>query len=102
VVERENVAEQEPVARFAVPSTVLVQELPDQGLMFLHLGTEEYFGLDQVGTAMYQALLAHGTADAACDALLADYDVERDRLRADIQTFVDELVRRDLLVREPD
>lgn len=87
------------VGGFVVPATVLVQQLPDEGLMFMDLQTEEYFGLDQVGTAMYQALLDQGTVEGACDELLQQYDVARERLAADVEAFVTSLLERGLIVR---
>lgn len=87
---------------FSVPSHVLLQELPDQGLIFLDLRTEEYFGLDDVGTRMYEAVVAAGTAETALDQLDAEYDVVRETLRADLSTFLRTLVERGLLAHEPD
>lgn len=86
---------------FCVPSHVLLQELPDQGLIFLDLRTEEYFGLDDVGTRMYEAVVASGTPEAALEQLLPEYDVAPDVLRADLDAFVAQLVERGLLAHEP-
>jgi hypothetical protein len=83
---------------YAVPAHLLLQQLPEQGLMFLNLNTEEYFGLDEVGTSMYEALLATGSVDAAADRLRGEYDVDRDRLQADLQKFVAALFERGLIV----
>lgn len=87
---------------FSVPSHVLLQELPEQGLIFLDLRTEEYFGLDDVGTRMYEAVVAAGTASAALDQLDAEYDVARETLQADLSSFLRTLVERGLLAHEPD
>lgn len=88
-------------AVLSVPADVLLQRLPEQGLMFLNLTTEEYFGLDGVGTAMYEALIAAGTLEAACDRMLGEYDVDRATLLADMRTFVDELLKRKLIAQQP-
>jgi hypothetical protein len=86
--------------QFAVPSHVLVQQLPEQGLLFLDLTTEEYFGLDAVGTAMYEAILSAGTLEAACDRMLSEYEVSREKLLADMRSFVDAMLERKLIVEQ--
>ena len=83
----------------AASSDVLVQELPDDELVFLNLETEEYFGLDRVGAAMYRALIDCGSFDAALSRLLAEFDVDGDRLRRDLYQVTTRLFERGLLER---
>lgn len=85
---------------YSVPSHLLLQQLPDQGLLFLNYETEEYFGLDDTGTAMYEALVSTGSVVEAVEQLAGVYDVERDRLTADLEKFVGALLERGLLVHE--
>lgn len=84
---------------FAVPPNILLQQLPDQTIIFLDLDTEEYFGLDEVGTRMYEALLAEGSTGAARSVLLDEYDVDEQTLRRDLDAFVAQLLERGLLAR---
>jgi hypothetical protein len=86
---------------FAVPSHVLLQELPGTGLIFLDLRTEEYFGLDDVGTRMYETVIRVGTAEAAVEALAPEYEVEAEVLRQDLTALLTQLVERGLLLHEP-
>jgi len=79
------------------PSDVLTQELPDDETIFLNLATEEYFGLDSVGTAMYRALVECGTFGAAHRRLQSEYNVDPTRLRGDLQQLMTTLVERGLL-----
>lgn len=95
------VAKTSNAGSFAVPPNILLQELPDQGLVFLDLGTEEYFGLDEVGSRMYEVLLSEGSVDRACDVLLEEYEVAAETLRADLDAFVAQLLERGLIVHEP-
>jgi L-threonylcarbamoyladenylate synthase len=44
---------------------VLMQELPDEEMIFLNLRTESYFGLDPMGTRMYRALLNASSVEDA-------------------------------------
>jgi hypothetical protein len=81
-----------------VPEDILVQDLPDGGLIFLNLTTEEYFGLDEVGMDMYQTLVDAGSAEAAYERLLQEYAVEPPTLRSDLRRFIEGLVDRGLIV----
>ena len=80
-----------PNHRIEIPEGVLVRELQGESVL-LNLDSESYFGLDEVGTRMWNALATTPTTDAACEALLAEYDVAPERLRLDLDGFIAELV----------
>ncbi len=82
--------------RVAVPEDVLFRELEGEAVL-LNLSSEQYFGLDAVGTTMWHALTAGGTVDDACRSLLEIYDVSDDELRTDVQAFVGELAEAGLV-----
>jgi hypothetical protein len=63
----------------------------------LNLDSECYFGLDEVGTRMWAALTSTPTTDAAYEALLEEYDVEPEQLRADLAGFMDSLAASGLI-----
>ena len=87
-------------ARVTRPDDVLVRELDGESVL-LNLATESYFGLDDVGTRMWVALMSSPSIEAACDALLLEYEVEPERLKAEIGTFVEKLAEAGLVhVRE--
>lgn len=86
---------------YCVPSHVLMQQLPDQGLIFLDLRSEEYFGLDAVGTRMYEAVVSSGSVEVALTQLVPEYDVDPTTLDADLRRFVAMLLERGLLAHEP-
>ncbi len=72
---------------------VLVQELPDGEAIFLNLTTEEYFGLDRVGTSMYEVLVASESLEDAYQRVLEEFDVPPEQLRRDLAALVDKLVK---------
>jgi hypothetical protein len=84
--------------RVTVPGDVLVQRLPDDESVFLNLDTEQYYGLDPTGTAMWAALTETGSVAAALERLAGEFDVDRDVLSRDLDALVERLVGRGLIV----
>jgi len=82
--------------RIATPSHVLTRRLDDE-LVLLNLDSECYFGLDEISTSIWEVLSSAPSIDAGIEALLGTYDVEPDRLRADIEVFLSELVAHGLV-----
>ena len=82
--------------RASVPADVLVQELQGESVL-LNVRSGRYFGLDQVGTRMWAALTTAESLQAAYDALLAEYDVEGERLERDLRALFERLVEHGLL-----
>ena len=76
--------------RITVPDHVLTREL-DGELVLLNLDTEKYLGLDEVGTAVWRALVETGSVDAAVEALLVEFDVSRERLERDVADLIVQL-----------
>lgn len=80
----------------SIPAHVHVRAVADE-LVILSLESEEYFGLDPVGTRIWQLLGSHPTVGDAFDALLQEYDVDEATLACDLERLLDELVARRLL-----
>ena len=77
---------------------VLVQRLMDEELVFLNLETEEYHGLDAVGTQMWDALVETGRTDLARKRLLETFDIDGETLTRDLEALVNQLSERGLLL----
>jgi hypothetical protein len=77
--------------RVAAPAYVLVRFL-DRESVLLNLETEQYFGLDETGTRMWQLVTASPNIDAAFEELLAEFDVEPQLLRSNLTELLDRLV----------
>lgn len=82
--------------RATAPAHVLVRFL-DQESVLLNLETEQYFGLDPMGTRMWQLLTASENIDAAYRQLLEEYDVEPEMLRDHLSELLGRLVDHGLL-----
>jgi hypothetical protein len=82
--------------RTAMPAHVLVRLL-DRESVLLNLETEQYFGLDETGTRMWQLVTGSPNIDAAYQELLAEFDVEPELLRANLMELLSQLVDSGLL-----
>jgi hypothetical protein len=83
------------MTRITKPDHVLVQEIGDE-VALLNVKNETYFALDDVGTRMWTHLTSGATVQEAHELLLAEYDVDPDRLHDDLQALIRELVSNDL------
>ena len=85
-----------------VPSPeVLVQELDGEAVL-LNLDSECYFGLDEVGTRLWQHLIEHRRLQRVCEAMQKEYDVDESRLRADVLQLVEKLLEAGIVTVQPD
>jgi hypothetical protein len=78
---------------------VLVRELDGESVI-LDLSNENYFGLDEIGTRIWQTLVNSHTVQDAYDTLLQEYDVSPEQLRADMEELISELVNNGLVKLE--
>jgi ornithine carbamoyltransferase len=76
--------------------TVFAQEV-DGEMVLLDMESENYFGLDEVGTAIWQAMQEKETLQEVLDTLLEQYDVEAEVLERDLSDFVDKLLESGLV-----
>jgi len=76
--------------------TVFAQEV-DGEMVLLDMNSENYFGLDAVGTDIWQAIQEKETLQEVLETLLEQYDVEEDVLKKDLLAFVEKLKESELI-----
>jgi hypothetical protein len=79
-----------------VPDRVLVRVVDGEAVL-LNLEDEQYYGLDEVGTVMWDALTSGVTVEEAARRLVEEFDVEAKVLARDIDVLLEELARRGLV-----
>ena len=88
------------LSAIVIPSPeVLVQELDGEAVL-LNLESECYFGLDDVGTRVWQHLHEHRRLERVCEEMQKEYDVDGPRLRADVLRLVEELIEAGIVTVE--
>lgn len=79
-----------------VSDDVVFRELDGEAVI-LNLGSGIYFGLDPVGTRMWQLIEQHGRLDAVLADLRDEYDAPADTLARDLLQLASELMVKGLL-----
>ena len=82
--------------KVTISSEVLSQEV-DGETVLLDLQSESYFGLDEVGTRIWQLLNDGSNLQAVFDTLLGEYDVKEQQLGKDLQDHIAQLVNAGLI-----
>lgn len=80
----------------AIPAHVHVREVADE-LVILSLESEEYFGLNPVGTRIWQLLATGDTPAGVLAAMVAEYDVDEATMARDLEALLGELSSRRLI-----
>ena len=70
---------------------VLSQEVSGETVL-LDLNSENYFGLNEVGTRIWQLLQEEGDLQKVYDIMLDEYDVDEKQLGKDMEELVARLV----------
>lgn len=65
--------------------------------IILHRGSEKYFGLNEVGTRLWEALEEPRTVDELVATIREEFDVSEERSRNDVESFVSDLEAADLI-----
>jgi len=68
--------------------------------IILHLGNGHYYGLDTIGTQLWEGLKAGKLPSEVCDDILKGYDVERQQVEADLVHFLKELAEHELVEKD--
>src|SRR5262245_13095372 len=83
-------------SRISVPSDTLINILGVESVL-LSLKSQQYFGLDEVGTRMWGALTSSPSVATAYDTLLEEYDAEPEALKRDLFGLIGKLAAQGLI-----
>ena len=78
---------------------VLYTELPDGESVLLHLGTEEYFGLNELGTAVWAALQVGDGLAQMIEETAAATGTPVATVTSDVDALLEQLVANGLATR---
>ena len=84
-------------ARFLVPEYVLMRRVGEEEVL-LNLDDEQYYGLNPVGARLIEFAAGGATLRQIVDALLGEFEVEREALELDLRQIAAELLAAGLIV----
>ncbi len=79
---------------------VISQEVSGETVL-LDLNSENYFGLDEVGTRIWQLIQETGELQAVYDTLLAEYEVAPEQLLQDLEKLLTDIQAAGLVTLSP-
>jgi hypothetical protein len=82
--------------RVLIPEAVVSRDLGGETVV-LNLETGLYFGLDELGTEIWNDLRSGNTLQQAVDRLLETFDVPEQTLRTDLLQFVSQMAAKGLV-----
>ena len=75
---------------------VLFQEVGGEAVL-LNLGSESYFGLNEVGTRIWALLAENNSLQHTFDTLCTEYEVTPEQLKSDLLALVDDMAKAGLV-----
>ena len=84
------------MSRVEISPSVIYRDVSGE-IVLLNLQSGVYYGLDPVGSRMWQLLMEQRPLDDVCSVMLEEYDVAAEVLRADLSRLVDELSSKGLV-----
>jgi len=82
--------------KITIPTTVFAQEVDDE-MIIMDVESENYFGLDAIGTQMWQILVEDSSLANLKKMILKMYNVKEDVLEQDIEIFISKLLKNKLI-----
>ena len=82
--------------KIQVSGDVVARNLAGEAVRLV-LATGTYFGLDEVGTRMWQLVTESDSLQAAYDKLVQEYEVDPEELRRDLSELLEALAGRGLI-----
>ncbi|MDE0686419.1 MAG: PqqD family protein [Candidatus Poribacteria bacterium] len=83
-------------ARIKLKEEVFFEELDDQAVI-LNIQTSTYFGLNEVGTRIWNLLSEHKQVRIVYNKLIEEYDVAAEQIAKDLQIFINHLQSKELI-----
>ena len=82
--------------KFISPEGVLEQYLENESV-FLNLNTQMYHGLNETGAKIWRLLVEHGEKAPVLEIMSAEYGIDKEIVRRDLDDLIEKLLERGLL-----
>jgi hypothetical protein len=85
--------------KVSVPPQVVARAVGKETVL-LDLASGTYFGLDPVGSRVWQLVEENKTLAEVCDVMIEEYEVSRDALERDVLALLQQLADKQLVTVE--
>ncbi len=82
--------------KFSKTTDVLTSKIDDE-IIILSIEADAYFGLNDVGSRVWELLDEPATLDELVQRFMAEYDVDAETCRNDVEAFLDDMLSRKLV-----
>ncbi len=83
-------------ARIARNEEIVSSDMDDE-IVMMSIEQGEYYGINAVGSRIWELLEQPRTAAGLCDILLEEYDVPAEECRRDVLAFIEQLFEKKLV-----
>jgi hypothetical protein len=91
----------ESLDRTFTPTAQVRTTIADGEAVVLDLATQQFFGMNRVGTRIWTSLEAGHSLGEVITLLRSEYQVDAERIRTDVETFVGRLLEYEMLENRP-
>lgn len=84
---------------YTLNARVLCRIIEDEAVL-LDLDSGQYYGLNSVGTRIWQLLAADHALPSICDLLVQEFEVSKQAAAVDVPAFMEMLLEKRLLVQQ--
>ncbi|MCP3929983.1 MAG: PqqD family protein [Bacteroidetes bacterium] len=85
--------------KFFISPEVVFQEIDGETIL-LDMNGEQYFGLNEVGTRVWQLLQEPSSLETLFSIMIKEYDVTEEELRKDLGDILSQLITAGLLEKD--
>jgi hypothetical protein len=82
--------------KVSVPPQVVARAVGKETVL-LHLASGTYFGLDPVGSRIWQLMEKNNTLAEVCSVMIEEYEVSREELERDVLALLQQLADKQLV-----
>lgn len=74
----------------------LTSKIHDE-IVMVNITQGNYFGLNSIGSDIWELLDTARSIDELCAILMEDYDIDLESCKSDVSTFIKDLLKKDLI-----
>lgn len=82
--------------QYKIVEDILFNQVGDEGIL-LHISSGTYYCLNEISVIFWLALSEAQSLDLVIDEVISEYEVERERVFEDLQNFIQDLSKLNLI-----